>query len=80
MTQTADLHFDLTDSDARMAHMRAVKSLDLCLSLFRIREEVYRLRKAAETSSERVHALDEVLLAISNSMEDYDINLDHLIQ
>jgi viroplasmin and RNaseH domain-containing protein len=32
----ATITFDLNDSDEQMAHMRAVKSLDVCLALWEI--------------------------------------------
>jgi hypothetical protein len=38
---TATLTFDLSNFEDQMAHYRCVKSLDMALCLFRIRELIY---------------------------------------
>jgi hypothetical protein len=77
----ATLEYDLTDNDDRLYHMRAVKSLDLALSLWQI---VYNTRKGIEHELEfkdmtNYELLDKVYGEMRDILDRYNINIDELI-
>lgn len=77
----ATLEFDLNDFDDRMAHLRAVKSLDMALALWSL---VHNTKKGLEWSFEgkeidKYEALELVYEKIHEILEEHNINTDELI-
>jgi hypothetical protein len=78
----ATLTFDLNDSDDAMAHLRAVKSLDLALAIWDI---VHNTKKSLEWSLEskeeisRYDVVDLVYDKIYAILEEHDVVIDKLI-
>ena len=77
----AILKYDLNDSDDAMAHMRAVKSLDMALALWDI---THNTKKSIEWSLEgkeidKYEVLDIVYERIYEILEEHNIKMDDLI-
>ena len=77
----ASLKYDLNDSDDAMAHMRAVKSLDMALALWDI---THNTKKSIEWSLEskelnKYEVLDLVYERIYEILDEHNIKLDDLI-
>ena len=77
----AILKYDLNDSDDAMAHMRAVKSLDMALALWDI---THNTKKGLEWSMEgkeldKYEVLDLVYEKIYEILEEHNIKMDDLI-
>jgi hypothetical protein len=77
----AILKYDLNDSDDAMAHMRAVKSLDMALALWDI---THNTKKSIEWSLEgkelnKYEVLDLVYERIYEIFDEHNIKLDDLI-
>jgi len=77
----AILKYDLNDSDDAMAHMRAIKSLDMALALWDI---THNTKKSIEWSLEgkeldKYEVLDLVFDRIHLILEEHNIKLDDLI-
>lgn len=77
----AILEFDLNDPDDNMAHLRAVKSLDMALAIWEI---VYNTKKTIESQIDSNNlspydVLDTVYDKIWEQLNQHDINLDNLI-
>jgi hypothetical protein len=77
----AILKYDLNDSDDTMAHMRAVKSLDMALALWDI---THNTKKRIEWSLEskelnKYEVLDLVYERIYEILDEHNIKLDDLI-
>jgi hypothetical protein len=78
----ATLTFDLTDSDDAMAHLRAIKSLDLALAIWDI---VHNTKKSLEWSLEskedisRYDVVDLVYDKIYAILDEHDVVIDKLI-
>jgi hypothetical protein len=77
----ATLEFDLNDSDDMIAHLRAVKSLDMAMALWEI---VHNTKKGLEWSMEdkeidKYDALELVYKKIHEILDDNNINTDELI-
>jgi hypothetical protein len=75
------LEYDLNDSDDAMAHLRAVKSLDMAMALWNI---VHNTKKGLEWSMEskeidKYDALELVFEKIHEILNDHNINTDELI-
>lgn len=75
------LKFDLDDFDDRIAHLRAVKSLDMALAIWSI---VHNTKKNLEWSFEskeidKYDALDLVYEKIHEILDEHNINIDDLI-
>jgi hypothetical protein len=78
---TATLTFDLNDSDDTIAHLRAVKSLDMAMALWEI---VHNTKKGLEWSMEgkemdKYDALEMVYEKIHEILEEHNIKTDELI-
>ena len=78
----AIIEFDLNDPDDNMAHMRAVKSLDMALVLW---EMAYNTKKGMHNDIEfnkldAYDAIDKVFQILWDQMNERGINLDELIQ
>jgi hypothetical protein len=77
----ATLEFDLNDPDDTMAHLRAVKSLDMALVLW---EMAYNVKKRIQTQSEiekldSYDAIEKVFEKFWEEMNARGINLDNLV-
>ena len=77
----AILKYDLNDTDDAMAHMRAVKSLDMALALWDI---THNTKKSIEWSLEskelnKYEVLDLVYERIYEILDEHNIKLDDLI-
>ena len=77
----AILKYDLNDTDDAMAHMRAVKSLDMALALWDI---THNTKKSIEWSLEgkeldKYEVLDMVYEKIYEIFDEHNIKLDDLI-
>ena len=77
----AILKYDLNDSDDAMAHMRAVKSLDMALALWDI---THNTKKSIEWSLEgkeidKYEVLDIVYEKIYEILEEHNIKMNDLI-
>jgi hypothetical protein len=77
----AILKFDLNDVDDRMAHLRAVKSLDMAMALWEI---THNTKKGLEWSLEgkdldKYDTLELVFEKIYEILNDNNINADELI-
>ena len=77
----AILKYDLNDTDDAMAHMRAVKSLDMALALWDI---THNTKKSIEWSLEgkeldKYEVLDMVYEKIYEILEEHNIKMNDLI-
>tara|TARA_R110000868_G_scaffold197282_1_gene443424 strand:- start:10 stop:255 length:246 start_codon:yes stop_codon:yes gene_type:complete len=77
----AILKYDLNDSDDAMAHMRAIKSLDMALALWELLNNSKRTleREMHEKEMNKYEALDMVYERIYELMDEHNIKLDDLI-
>jgi hypothetical protein len=75
--------YNLNDPDDRMAHMRAIKSLDMASALFEItqnlRKKVIRRFEDDEKEYDEFDGIQEVFDRIHEILEDNNINIDELI-
>ena len=77
----AILEYDLNDSDDAMAHLRAVKSLDMALAFWKI---IYNTKKGieweiAENKLDGYEVLDKVYEKIWQSLDEHGIKIDELV-
>ena len=77
----AILEYDLNDIDDSMAHMRAVKSLDMALVLWELLNNSKRTleRQMHEKEIDRYEALDTVYERIYELIDEHNIKIDDLI-
>lgn len=77
----ATLKYDLTDPDEFMAHLRAIKSLDMALAIWDITHNTKKnLHKALECQNLAPNeVIDEVYKRIYEILEDHNINPEELI-
>lgn len=77
----AILKFDLNEFDDRVAHMRAVKALDLCLMINDFEKELRKLVKYAPDSlpEEKYQGYVEVREKFYEIMNQHSINMEQLI-
>jgi hypothetical protein len=79
----ATLSYNLNDPDDRMAHMRAVKSLDMASALFEItqnlRKKVIRRFEDDDKEYDEFDGIQEVFDRIYEILEDNNIDIDELI-
>ena len=78
----AILKYDLNDTDDAMAHMRAVKSLDMALALWELLNNSKRTleRTMHEKEMDKYEALDMVYERIYELMDEHNIKMDELIR
>ena len=80
----AILEFNLDNPDDIMAHMRAVKSLDMAILLFEIKSNLKkkceRIVESKESDYDVYDGIDLVFQQIHDMMYDNGIMLDDLIQ
>ena len=77
----AILKFDLTDMDDKMSHMRAVKSLDMMLTLWDLDQELRSLTKYApdDMPTEEYEAYIKVREMLHQKMNEYNLDFDNLL-
>lgn len=82
----AILEFDLTDSDDRLEHLRAIKSTDMALMIWQLvyntKKEILRELEAEEITDKADHdynLLDRVFEKIYGLMDEYGIKIEDLI-
>jgi hypothetical protein len=77
----AILKYNLNDADDSMAHMRAVKSLDMALALWEITTNTKRNleRQMHEKEIDKYDALDMVYERIYEILDEHNIKIDDLI-
>jgi hypothetical protein len=77
----AILKYDLNDTDDAMAHMRAIKSLDMALALWELLNNSKRTLERAmhEKEMDKYEALDMIYERIYELMDEHNIKLDDLI-
>jgi len=80
----ATLSYNLNDPDDRMAHLRAVKSMDMASALFDItrnlRKKIQnRYEDIDNTHNDVFDGIDAVFDEIYNILEDNNIDIDELI-
>ena len=78
----AILEYNLNDPDDVMAHKRAIKSLDMALVLWEI---IHNTKKSLEWSMEekemdKYDALEMVYEKVHETLSNYNIDLDELIE
>ena len=79
----ATLRFDLDDVDDRMAHLRCVKSLDMALLLWEVREVMQEIWKQTDDDDIKVSTDGEltpngIRTRLTKSFEKYNIELEEL--
>jgi hypothetical protein len=77
----AKIEFDLNDQDDRMAHLRAVKSLDMAMALWDI---THNTKKGLEWSLEgkdidKYEVLELVFDKIYEILDEHNVRTDELI-
>ena len=77
----AILEYDLNDQDDTMAHLRAVKSLDMALVLW---EMAYNVKKRINNQIEfekldAYDAVEKIFEKLHEELNDHGINLDELV-
>ena len=77
----ATLEFDLNDQDDKMAHLRAVKSLDMAIALWDI---THNTKKGLEWSMEgkeldKYDSLELVFDKIYEILKEHNISVDELM-
>lgn len=80
----ATLSYNLNDPDDRMAHLRAVKSLDMASALFDITRNLKnkienRYVDIDNTNNDVFDGIDAVFDEIYDILEDNNIDIDELI-
>jgi hypothetical protein len=80
----ATLSYNLNDPDDRMAHLRAVKSLDMASALFDITRNLKnkienRYEDIDNTNNDVFDGIEAVFDEIYNILEDNNIDIDELI-
>lgn len=80
----ATLSYNLNDPDDRMAHLRAVKSLDMASALFDITRNLKnkienRYADIDNTNNDVFDGIDAVFDEIYDILEDNNIDIDELI-
>jgi hypothetical protein len=78
----AILEFDLNDPEDAMAHLRAVKSLDMALVLWEMAHNTRKgiLNEVEFNKLDPYDAVEKVFKRFWNEMEDHGINIDQLIR
>ena len=80
----ATLSYNLNDPDDRMAHLRAVKSLDMASALFDITRNLkkkieHRYEDIDNTNNDVFDGIDAVFDEIYGILEDNNIDIEELI-
>jgi hypothetical protein len=80
----AKLIYNLNNPDDRMAHLRAIKSMDMASALFEITTNLKkrienRYENIDNTNNDVFDGIDAVFEEIYNIIKDNDIDIDELI-
>ena len=80
----AKLIYNLNNPDDRMAHLRAIKSMDMASALFEITTNLKkrienRFENIDNTNNDVFDGIDAVFEEIYNIIKDNDIDIDELI-
>jgi hypothetical protein len=80
----AKLIYNLNNPDDRMAHLRAIKSMDMASALFEITTNLKkrienRYENIDNTNNDVFDGIDAVFEEIYNVIKDNDIDIDELI-
>jgi hypothetical protein len=80
----AKLIYNLNNPDDRMAHLRAIKSMDMASALFEITTNLKkrienRYENIDNTNNDVFDGIDAVFEGIYNIIKDNDIDIDELI-
>lgn len=79
----AKLEFDLNDADDNMAHLRAVKSLDMALVLWEIEHNLKKkcenLIDSMDSNADAYDGLYATFDAIFELLDEYDIKTEKFI-
>jgi hypothetical protein len=80
----AKLIYNLNNPDDRMAHLRAIKSMDMASALFEITTNLKkrienRFENIDNTNNDVFDGIDAVFEGIYNIIKDNDIDIDELI-
>jgi len=80
----AKLIYNLNNPDDRMAHLRAIKSIDMASALFEITTNLKkrienRFENIDNTNNDVFDGIDAVFEGIYNIIKDNDIDIDELI-
>jgi hypothetical protein len=75
----AILEFNLDDFDDRVAHLRAIKSLDLALALWDMDQYLRAEYKYGEPTHEVYEALETARKKLFEIMSEHNVSLDELI-
>lgn len=77
------LEFDMSDPEDKMAHMRAVKALDMAIFIFEIthnmRSRVEHMVDVYPTECTPYRAIDLMMQEIESELESCGININELI-
>jgi len=73
----AILEFDLNNEENRMAHLRCIKSMDMACVLFEITRNLKHTLELRYGDDRK--ELDEVFREIQGYMEEFNINIEELI-
>lgn len=73
------LEFNLDEIEDKMAHQRAIKSLDLCLALWDIQNELRSLCKYGDLNEKESELLETLREKIYATLDNYEVSLDRLI-
>lgn len=77
-SQKGILEYDLEDFDARQAHMRAIKSLDIVLALNTFKEELRSKIKHTDNADEAEY-LEKAWDLLHEKLDHYGVVVDDLI-
>jgi len=78
----AILEYDLNDNDEQMAHLRAIKSLDMACVLFEITNNIKKECEREVENKADMNAYDAMELVFEKiyaSLEEHNIKVDELI-
>jgi len=80
----ATLKFNLDDSDDSMAHLRAVKSLDMAFVLWELvmntKKQCYYATDLDPKATSPTNGIDVVFSKLYDLLEEHDVNVDSLIR
>ena len=72
----ASLEFDLNDADDKLNHLRCIHSTDMAVFIWELKHNFWRKWKHDETDFNLDNYKDE----LSDLMNEYNIDIDNLIQ
>ena len=79
----AQLNFDMDDADDRMEHLRCLKSLDMALVLWKLNfnsKKEFENKISLSPEMGAYDVLDMIFDEFRSFLEEYDINVEKLVQ